>query len=369
MAHDPTGMRAGASTDVGPPVRLAGLDGLRGIAVLLVVLSHIGWPGFGPTGSTGVTVFFTLSGFLITALLLEEHDRKGRIDLGAFWVRRGLRLFPALWLFVILAGVVAVGVGIMTILGFLRTAAAPLFYIANFVDPQTLGPFRHTWSLAVEEQFYLIWPGLMIIAARIPRRRLPIVLAIATVLACWWRLHQGLAPVDYGSKLVYEAMIHRTDTCAFSLLAGATLSAALRAGLRLPRLNDIASDVVCASLVVVPLALGGLVGLSGVTGPVFATACALALIVAAAGRRAGMLQTSSLRALGRISYGWYLWHYLGVWLVHHFSSYRDAPLAWGLAVAVSSLLLAAVSWRIVERPILRLKRRFERSSIAAVVPN
>ena len=82
---------ASAESDSRP--RLPGLDGLRGIAVLLVVLSHIAWPGFGPTGSTGVTVFFTLSGFLITALLLAEHDRTGRIDLKAFWLRRGLRLF------------------------------------------------------------------------------------------------------------------------------------------------------------------------------------------------------------------------------------------------------------------------------------
>ena len=259
-----------------------------------------------------------------------------------------------------------IGMQIMSPARFARTALAPLFYVANLVDPTTLGPFRHTWSLAVEEQFYLVWPVLVMVAVRIPKRRLAVLLAMATAAGTWWRLHQGLAPSDYASKVVYETVIHRPDTCAFSLLAGATLAAAVRAGLRLPRVHAAVSDAICVSLVALPLAFGGLVGLSGVTGPVFATASALVLITGASTGSSGLLQTPSLRALGRVSYGWYLWHYLGVWLVHQLAGYEKAPLAWGVGVAVISLLLSAASWLALERPVLRFKKRFERSSVALI---
>src|SRR5215472_11851319 len=171
-------------------VRWPGLDGMRAVAVIIVALYHI---GVLPGGYLGVDVFFVLSGFLITSLLIREWDKRGRISFRDFYARRALRLFPALSCLLVAAGVFAGVVYLAGGTGYLPYARATLGAIpwvlgfaGNWVralDPSgpigSLGALGHTWSLAVEEQFYLAWPALF---GAVMRRR-PSCSAMALALA------------------------------------------------------------------------------------------------------------------------------------------------------------------------------------------
>lgn len=343
------------------PGRVPGLDGIRGVAVTLVVLSHIGWPGFSGGGASGVTVFFTLSGFLITSLLLTEYDKTGRIDLGAFWVRRGLRLLPALWFYVAVVVVLYYVLGLASPRQLASMALPPLLYYSNWTAENSLGPFNHTWSLAVEEQFYIIWPLIVLfLLVRLPRLWMPILLVGLAVLSVWWRLHLGLS-FDAG----YYAATRRTDTNAFSLLTGAALAGFLRAGVRPPRLPAAVVDVALLLLIAIPVALGRQFQISGVTAPVYVTLLTLVLVLGSVGGSRSALDNSTLRFLGRVSYGWYLWHWVAYQLVRRVDGYATSKDAWGVLAAVTSLGVAVISFYAVERPALRFKHRFERASLAS----
>src|SRR5437870_3842480 len=153
------------------------LDGLRGIAALLVIAAHLNIPGFAGGGATGVTLFFALSGFLITALLLEDHARGG-IRWLEFYRRRALRLLPALLLVVIAFSAWDAKFERANVA---RDALAAIFYVANFARARgyQLGSLSHTWSLAVEEQFYFTWPLVLTIVARRPRVTAPCLVIVA----------------------------------------------------------------------------------------------------------------------------------------------------------------------------------------------
>lgn len=159
----------------------AGLDGVRGIAILMVVAYHAGLVPVGYVGATGVTVFFVLSGFLITRLLIQETDQQGRIDLGAFYARRARRLLPALVvMLVVVLALQPEQVG---------SALWALSYAANWamvVDVE-LVPFEHAWSLSIEEQFYVLWPVAFMIGWRI--RSVGIILLLLLVA-------RAFTPVD-----------------------------------------------------------------------------------------------------------------------------------------------------------------------------
>ena len=208
---------AGTEAPTAPPERYwPELDGLRAIAVLLVIGYHVDGNVL-PGGLFGVDVFFTLSGFLITTVLLEEYARRGRFDLRRFYFRRVLRLYPAM-LFMLL-GAVALGALIGGPYGWhLTITDVPLAmtYTLNWVAGAAhgLSLVTHLWSLCVEEQFYLIWPLVMLVALRRgPRTALAVACTIAVVAA-------ALTPVLYqlgGTDRVY----HGTDARAPELLVGA----------------------------------------------------------------------------------------------------------------------------------------------------
>jgi peptidoglycan/LPS O-acetylase OafA/YrhL len=332
----------------GAPWRLGrrpALDGLRGAAVLLVMLSHVFDSRFLGGGAVGVTVFFVLSGFLITSLLLEEHGATGRLRLGRFYWRRALRLFPAMWLMVCLVALFEARLGLAT--G--RRVLAILLYVGNWVGSGS-APFdllSHTWSLAVEEQFYLVWPLVLAVLLRRCSRRVVVAVCLGGA---------AVSTVTSVALWVGGASAHRvycgSDTRAGALLAGCALATFLH-GRRTTRSNR---PVLAAVL----LAGAGAVGLvpgepaHSLLAPTVALVLAapvLWLLVGSGG--AGVFGTWWMRYLGRRSYGLYLWH---VPLVYGVTIFSDDPVARFVAVAVT-FVVAEASWRYLEQPLLRLRER------------
>ncbi|WP_390623697.1 acyltransferase family protein [Telmatocola sphagniphila] len=169
-----------------PPLtfpNIPALDGLRAVAACLVLIHH-GSYGRLPGGWIGVDLFFALSGYLITGILAAELSRTGRIRFGRFYIRRVLRLLPALIATVLLAGLLwPITPFKSPTPSWLEAAAAALFYVANLVPAESLGSLSHCWSLAIEEHFYLLWPPILAVAWRHGGLRLAIVLAVSGMAA------------------------------------------------------------------------------------------------------------------------------------------------------------------------------------------
>jgi len=350
---------------------MPGLDGLRAIAVLAVIFFHEQF-SWAPGGLLGVGVFFTLSGYLITDLLLNKWLKTGRLHLADFWLRRARRLLPALFVMLV---VVTAWVTLLdrARLDHLRGAvaaaatytsnwyliAAGQSYFARFAPPQ---PLDHLWSLAVEEQFYLIWPWLVLVMVMIIRHHRnaaairwlappTLVLAAASAALAWWLYHPAVDPTR-----VYEG----TDTRASGLLIGAALAmawssgTAARAGKIVTRVLDVPAAI---GLVVIGLMVwhvgqyssflyrGGMVVLSVATAAVVAAvACPGSLVGAALGWR-------PLRWIGVRSYGIYLWHYPVIVLTTPRGATENlGRAAWQIAASIG---LAALSWKFVEEPVRR----------------
>jgi peptidoglycan/LPS O-acetylase OafA/YrhL len=207
------------------------LDGLRGIAILVVLAAHTGVPGFADGGGgAGVTLFFVLSGFLITSLLLAEKSRYGRVDLRAFYVRRALRLFPALAAALIVVALLAV-TGLMPQdarvgVDYRIVLAGVVCYVANWVwvAGQPIGMLSHTWSLAVEEQFYILWPALLLLGLRLGRRWFAMIVLLLIFADIPYRL---ILDLNGGFAHVFVG----TDTRGDALLFGCVLALLERAGM------------------------------------------------------------------------------------------------------------------------------------------
>lgn len=346
---------------------LPALDGLRAIAVAAVVAYHAGLDLYG--GFLGVETFFTLSGFLITALLLAEWGRGGAIDLGAFWRRRALRLIPAL-LLLLVAALGATALLMADQLGQLMgDSAAALAYVMNwhlvwsersYFDPALRPPLlQHLWSLAVEEQFYVFWPLLVAGGLRLFGRRGLLAATLLVAAASALLMAQLYDPGADPSRVYYG-----TDTRASGLLLGAALAMIWLPG-QLPFEANSRAGIAFDAM-----GVAGLVGLGYAYSAFFEShpllyrggfllvaLATIALIVAATHPRArllpALLSLAPLRWLGVRSYGIYLWH----WPV--FALTRpgiDMPLTGPLAIAVQvalTLALAALSYRFVEAPLRR----------------
>jgi peptidoglycan/LPS O-acetylase OafA/YrhL len=347
-----------------------GLDGLRALAVLAVVAYHVDL-GWAQGGLLGVGIFFTLSGYLITDLLLTQQAATGSLHLVNFWQRRARRLLPAL--FVMLAVVVGwVAILDRAQLGALRGAVAAATgyvsnwwliahnasYFARFGPPSPLG---HLWSLAVEEQFYLIWPWLVLLGLRLIRGRSQqsggYCLASATLLlaAVSAVLMALLYHPGYDPTRVYDG----TDTRAFALLIGAAL-AFVKPSRQMPSDVSARSRLVldgagAAGLIVIAVLIwrtgqyspflyrGGMVLLS------LATAAVVLAVVSPAGRLGQVLGWGPLRWLGVRSYGIYLWHYPIIVLTTPASGAETFTR--GAVQVAASIAVAALSWRFIEEPI------------------
>ena len=325
------------------------LDGVRAVAIALVLVFHLGAPWL-PGGYLGVSVFFTLSGFLITTLLLAERERTGRIAIRAFYVRRLRRLLPASLLCLLGIAVLAAG-GAVVVRSDLRTGVlAAVFQVANwehllghhsyadlFLAPS---PIDHFWSMAVEEQFYWLWPlaiaGLTAVAARRSKRLVPAVLTGAFVLT-------GISALVTARTLGGDAAYFASWARFSEILAGAALAAVL-AGRDVPRRAGLLAGPCLAAIVVLavvtPAGRGWAYG-GGL--PLFALLSAgLLLGVSTDGRVTRLLAREPLPWIGRVSYGLYLFH----WPVFTILSKAGVVEKLSLTVAIT-----VVSYYVVERPI------------------
>ena len=356
------------------------LDGLRGVAVLLVLMRHsfeLVPGGFGPQwlddflggGYFGVDIFFVLSGFLITSLLLDERESSGVVGMRSFYGRRALRLMPAL---VVMLGVVSI---VLVLDGEMWSSLWPtvrssLFYYQNWHsvwDPENLAGFwfGHLWSLSIEEQFYFVWPVVFLVLVALTKRHAVrvAVLALGVLWVVWYRLHVWNAGDGWAFVMV------RTDTRADALLIGCLVAFLYQWQIVRTRVVQVIGW--CGAVVVFAtvaftsppdeyLYVGGLtVGALGV-------GCMVWAIAEGSWQGARFFTLKPLRIVGKVSYGLYLWHFPIFWFVVQHSASVNAGVRLVIAL-VASALFTALSWYLVERPALRLKDKwFARSR--AVVP-
>jgi peptidoglycan/LPS O-acetylase OafA/YrhL len=349
------------------------LDGIRALAVLAVFCHHtnamVG-------GYLGVDIFFVVSGFLITGLLLEEWSASGDISIKAFYVRRAYRLLPAFYLYVLVGAVlVLLFKGAAQQHEFFRSALASLLYVVNydraFFHPAGGGSwFGHVWSLSAEEQFYFIWPLCFVWLCRKPRLRqqLPAILLAAALLVFIWR---EIVIAMGGSDLrIYFAL----DTRADALLIGCALGAIRYNGYHfsdrgtdsapqmpavLPRWISIAGPFAFAALALIMLSAPALN--QGITwldrsGYTLVAMLSGVLVLSVDPSRpswwSGVLGSRPLAALGRISYGFYLWHFPVSAIVPRLVPRIGEPLALSVAL-LASVTLAYLSALLIEHPAQR----------------
>jgi peptidoglycan/LPS O-acetylase OafA/YrhL len=352
---------------------MPGLDGLRAIAVLAVIAFHLGF-GWAPGGLLGVGIFFTLSGYLITDILLSQLARHGHVRLGRFWLARARRLLPALFamMIVVVAWVTVFGpaqpqqfrdavVASALYVSNWQLILGDVSYFARFAPP---GPLNHLWSLAIEEQFYLVWPFLLLIGVKLVREtplpsgvrpRLAVVtllLALVSAILMGGLYHPSLDP----SRVYYG-----TDTRAFELLFGAAL-AMVWPSRKLsrkvsPGARNLLDGLGVAGLLVIALMIwrtgqyssflyrGGFVLLS------IATVLVVAALAHPACRLGAVVGWKPLRWVGVRSYGIYLWHFPIIVMTTPGGIANGAEPLRELLEVAATFGIAALSWRYIEEPV------------------
>jgi len=365
-----SGLNAALLQRLGKSSHLPALDAVRGIAACLVVFAHI----LGPLklGATGVLIFFVLSGFLITWLLLRELERTGEISIHNFYVRRTLRIFPAFYVF----WVVCVVVAHVTHASFSwAEAIASFFYMGDYytaIHPshahQIMGI---TWSLGVEEKFYLLWPAIFLML----RKDLAKLLRVALFLTGFIWLYRTLAciylhlPVDY--------LLYSFDSRFADILLGCSFALALKLGLLEPVLAAAVRikafplwlTAILVSLTILEHRMS--VRLFYIFALPLSTVVVAALLVQlifkADSRGYRWLEHPVLRFVGRISYSLYLYHIVVIRSVEHL--FPHLRLRWAYSLMwIGSFIAAYMSYKIIEQPFLRLKSRFEKTTSASSLP-
>jgi peptidoglycan/LPS O-acetylase OafA/YrhL len=334
------------------------LDGLRAIAVGLILLFHAGIPGI-PGGYVGVDVFFVISGFLITGLLVKELGGTGTLDLAAFYARRARRILPAS--FLVLGATLLAGMLVLSPIGFARAVPAivasavyvpNLLFASQVVDyfhPLFVSPVVHYWSLGVEEQFYLVWPAFLLFATRVSMRWGPPL----------WVWVGGAAALSLCLSLAWTAAaptqaFYLLPTRAWELGAGGLLA------LVAERLRGIPAGIATAAGVAGLAAIAGSAVLFDASTPfpgwaaLIPVAGTLLVLGAGGGMRRGLptvvLGTRPFRYVGRISYSLYLWHWPLLLFIPIVLDGQRRVVQLGVAMA-ATFLLSAATFRWIEDPL------------------
>ncbi|MCU5332030.1 acyltransferase family protein [Bacillus wiedmannii] len=345
---------------------MVGLDSLRGLAILGVILYHINF-NWMPGGFLGVTVFFVLSGYLITDILAMEWKRNKRIDLKKFWLSRARRLLPGMLVMLVIT-LAWITIFHSSLLEKMRgDSLAALFYVSNwwyiyhklsyFDNFNQISPLNHFWSLAVEEQFYVVWPFIISLGLYYIKKQSRMILliclgAFASALAMAILYEPGVDP----SRIYYG-----TDTRAFSLLIGAVLALVWPsnrlANKIIPKARFILDVVGGIALIIILVMFwktnqydpflykGGMVLLS------IATALLVANLAHPASRIAQFLRFRPLRWVGVRSYGIYLWHYPILTLTTPKVNTGDFSIIRAILQFLLIILIAQISWKFIEKPI------------------
>ena len=329
------------------------IDGLRAVAVLPVILYHAGLPGF-EGGFVGVDVFFVISGYLITTIILRELN-EGTFSLVRFYERRARRILPALFLVMLCCVPLAWAIMVPSALkSFGETLIATALFASNFYFWQDSGyfasanevkPLIHTWSLAVEEQYYIFVP-LALMAIWALGGRLRIAFLIMTVVAI-----ASFVVADWGSSRFKAASFFLLPTRAWELMIGGLAAVLLLRGVQFPRW--LSESGAWMGLALIGIAIGFLDGDFLWPGrwallPVLGTAL-IVLFADSQTSAARVLKLSPLVGLGLISYSAYLWHQ-PLFAFARLRDFSEPGMTVMLALSVLSLALAWVSWRFVERP-------------------
>ena len=336
------------------------LDGLRGIAILIVLVHHAGIPLING-GYIGVDIFFVLSGFLITALLCQEHQQAGRISLKNFYIRRVLRLLPALLLVLFIFGIYA----LLTKSGSnLKKAGKAIFYTITYLSDiaqafgfSTMEELSHSWSLSMEEHFYLIFPVCLILLYKFKLKSCYILTAInVAILAVviYRAITFQAADGDYTAlRRFYFGFDYRFD----ALLTGCSLGFLIM-WRGLPQIRSLyfilAVFVLTYTIIFIPA-----VSPVYYYGMPLLNICTAVILIYILQERPKFLANPVIVWIGAVSYGLYLWHGFVFYVVHTYLHLSTYPLL--ITGSMISFAFTALSYYWVEKPCLKLKNHFKPS--------
>jgi peptidoglycan/LPS O-acetylase OafA/YrhL len=367
MAPNATALSASSRLAYNPA-----LDGLRAIAILAVVAQHAGIPGL--SGYHGVTLFFVISGYLITRLLLKEHDRSGSILLRRFYVRRFARLGPAL-IVVVAATWVWLAITGEPVASYWGGILGSLTYTTDLIQALSgngnVGHyFQWSWSLGVEELFYLVWPISLLLLVKWHRFAVAASVLLAGVVGCW-----VLRAFLISDGMNHNRFYFAPDTNADALLLGALLALVL---VRWPHSRTLR----IAGRISGPFGLLALVALvwpysgdalvqidKGALGQAALASAGLVLWMATspAGHTAAVFSWRPLVLVGKMSYGIYLWNLLTIFIFASIVGVRPVGSWWGVVWLVALISVSYLSWRFIETP-LRIRWAPAAASAVALPP-
>ena len=340
------------------------LDGLRGISII-AVMAFNGHLLRMEGGFIGVDIFFALSGFLITSLLVGEYARSSTISFKKFYFRRALRLLPALFVLMIVCMVYALLIqspesSLVTFKGVLYT----LFYVANWaqVPPNLpgIGPLSHAWSLSVEEQFYIVWPLALIFLLKIKSKGI-----IATIVLLLIAASLASSILQWNAGAPHLRLYFGSDTRAYGILIGC-LAALVLSWNVLPKTENAGKVFRVASVVSLAGIIVSFFVLRHTTGFVYNGGFALIAIGTSflvldfllfPSKLSRAFEFAPLVWLGKISYGLYLWHFPILEVSKKVFDGRLHPAIYGTIGVIVTLIVAGTSYYLIEKPFLKLKDR------------